>query len=94
MPSVKAREGESVDSLMRRFRRYCDKSGRAASARRRAQGFQTRSETRRRAKQMAVKRLHKKISREIKQLLNGREHHKGGVGGCGGLGSFIDKDKG
>lgn len=90
MPSVKAREGESPESLIRRFRRSCDKAGRVASARRRAQGFTTPSEKRRRAKQMAVKRLKKKISREIKQLLNGREHHKGGVGGCGGLASFLE----
>jgi len=39
---------------------------------------------------MAEKRLKKKIGREIKQLLNGREHHKGGVGGSGGLAGFID----
>ncbi len=49
MEGIKAREHETVESLLRRFRRYCDKSGRAANARRRAQGFQTRSETRRRA---------------------------------------------
>ena len=39
MEGIKAREHETVESLLRRFRRYCDKSGRAASARRRAQGF-------------------------------------------------------
>jgi small subunit ribosomal protein S21 len=89
MPSTRAREGESVDSLMRRFRRSCDKEGRAAEARRRAQGYKPKSELKRRAKQMAEKRLKKKIGREIKQLLNGREHHKGGVGGSGGLAGFI-----
>lgn len=90
MPSTRAREGESVDSLMRRFRRSCDKEGRAAKARRRAQGHKSKSEERRRAHQMAEKRLKKKIAREIKQLLNGREHHKGGVGGSGGLAGFLD----
>jgi ribosomal protein S21 len=91
MPSTRSRgPEESVDSLMRRFRRSCDKEGRAAEARRRAQGYKPKSELKRRAKQMAVKRLKKKIGREIKQLLNGREHHKGGVGGCGGLAGFLD----
>ncbi len=89
MPSTRAREGESVDSLMRRFRRSCDKSGRSARARKRQQGHKTKSELKRRAKQMARKRHNKKIAREIKILLNGREHHKGGVGGSGGLAGFL-----
>lgn len=89
MPSTRAREGESVDSLMRRFRRSCDKEGRAARARKRQQGHRTKSQERRRAKQMARKRHNKKIAREIKVLLNGREHHKGGVGGSGGLAGFL-----
>lgn len=93
MPATRAREGESVDSLMRRFRRSCDKEGRAAKARRRAQGYKPPSEIRRRAKEMARKRLSKKIMREIRQLRNGREHHKGGVGGCGGLAGFINRDQ-
>ena len=89
MPSIRAREGESVEGLMRRFRRYCDKKGCVALARKRKQGHQTKSQERRRAKQMARKRHHKKIAREIKILLNGREHHKGGVGGSGGLAGFL-----
>lgn len=89
MPSTRAREGESVDSLMRRFRRSCDKEGRAARARKRQQGHKSKSEEKRRARQMARKRHHKKIAREIKILLNGREHHKGGVGGSGGLAGFL-----
>ncbi len=89
MPSTRARDGETVDSLMRRFRRNCDKEGRAARSRKRQQGHQTKSQEKRRAKQMARKRHHKKIAREIKILLNGREHHKGGVGGSGGLAGFL-----
>jgi small subunit ribosomal protein S21 len=72
MAVVIKKEMESFEQFVRRFRRESDKEGRAAKARRRANGFEKPSEQRKREKAAAVKRHHKKLGRESKQM---REFH-------------------
>ena len=66
------KEMESFEQFIRRFRRESDKEGRTAKARRRANGYEKPSEQRKREKAAAVKRHHKKLGRESKQI---REFH-------------------
>jgi len=63
MPIVHARDGESVDSLIRRYKRNLEKSGIPREARRR-QYREKDSDKRKRDKAAAIKRHQKKLQRE------------------------------
>lgn len=63
MPNVRVRDGESVDSAMRRFKRAVEKAGIPKELRSR-EFYQKGSMIRKRKKAAAVKRHLKKIARE------------------------------
>jgi len=64
MPSVKVRENEPFDVALRRFKRYCEKSGVLAEVRRR-EAYEKPTTGRKRKAAAAVKRNQKKVSRQI-----------------------------
>ena len=63
MPSVRLREGESVDSAIRRFKRAVEKAGIPKELRRR-EFHQTRSQINQRKMAAAKKRHLKRVSRD------------------------------
>ena len=63
MPMVRVRDGESVDSAMRRFKRAVEKAGFPKELRKR-EFYQKGSAIRKRKAAAAKKRLLKKLSRE------------------------------
>lgn len=63
MPSVRMRDGESIDSAIRRFKRAVEKAGIPKELRRR-EFYQKGSMIRKREKAAAKKRLVKKLMRE------------------------------
>lgn len=77
MPSVRIREGESVDSAMRRFKRAVEKAGIPKELRKR-EFYQKGSTIRKRKAAAARKRHLKKLAREQGGLLagGGREGRK------------------
>lgn len=64
MPQVRFREGESVDSAMRRFKRAVEKAGTPKELRKR-EFFQKPSAVRKRKAAAARKRHLKKLMREV-----------------------------
>lgn len=58
--SVELRQGESFESLLKRFRKEVTKSG-VLSAYRRRQWFVSKSEQRRRERQKAARKLQRKL---------------------------------
>ena len=75
MPSVRVREGESVDSAMRRFKRAVEKAGVPKELRRR-EFYQKGSATRKRKAAAARKRHLKKLSRESLTMSGARENRR------------------
>jgi small subunit ribosomal protein S21 len=63
MPNVRVREGESIDSAMRRFKRAVEKAGIPKELRRR-EFYQKSSAIRKREKAAAIKRHLKKVLRD------------------------------
>jgi len=63
MPSIRVREGEPIDSVVRRFRRAVEKSGLPKELRRR-EFYQKRSTVRKRKAAAAKKRHLKKLMRD------------------------------
>lgn len=55
---IKARSGESVDQMLRRFKKLCEKEGLTKDIKRRAY-FEKPSERKRRAMRKSVKRIQK-----------------------------------
>jgi small subunit ribosomal protein S21 len=64
MPTVRVKEGESIDLALRRFKRSCEKAGILTELRRREFYEKPTSERKRKAA-AAVKRYLKKVAREI-----------------------------
>jgi len=73
MPSVRIREGESVDSAMRRFKRAVEKAGIPKELRKRE--FHQKASTKKKREAAAARKRHlKKLSREQGGgMLNNRE---------------------
>lgn len=63
MPSVRVRDGEPFDVILRRFRRSCEKAGVFTEVRRR-ESYEKPTTVRKREKAAAKKRELKRISRE------------------------------
>lgn len=63
MPSIKVREGESVEGAYRRFKRACDKAGISAEVRRR-EFYEKPTTKRKRLAAAAKKRLLKRQMRD------------------------------
>ena len=63
MPSVKIRQDEPFDVILRRFRRACEKAGVFTEARRR-ESYEKPTTVRKRAGAAAVKREKKRVSRQ------------------------------
>ncbi len=70
MPSVHAKQNESSDSLLRRFKRACEKSGILTELKRRARRTKPTTE-RAQKKAAAVKRFLKKLAKEAPQPARG-----------------------
>ena len=66
MPSVKVRQDDPFDVILRRFRRSCEKAGVLAEVRKR-EHYEKPTTVRKRAAAAAVKRHAKKMSRENKK---------------------------
>ena len=64
MPSVRVKESEPFDSALRRFKRACEKAGVISEIRRR-EFYEKPTAERKRKKAAAVKRLKKRLSREM-----------------------------
>jgi small subunit ribosomal protein S21 len=67
MPSVKMKENEPFDVVLRRFKRSCEKAGVLAEVRRR-EFYEKPTTVRKRAAAAAVKRHAKKVSRESRKF--------------------------
>jgi small subunit ribosomal protein S21 len=76
MPSIRIREGESIDSAMRRFKRAVEKAGIPKELRRR-EFYQKGSTIRKRKAAAARKRHLKKLMRETGPMAGQREERKG-----------------
>ena len=63
MPSVRVRDGEPFDVILRRFRRSCEKAGVFTEVRRR-ESYEKPTTVRKREKAAAKKRELKRVSRE------------------------------
>ena len=63
MSEIRVKEGESLESALRRFKRSCEKAGVLAEVRRR-EFYEKPTTERKRAKASAVKRHAKKLARE------------------------------
>jgi len=66
MPSVRVKENEPFEVALRRFKRSCEKAGVLAEVRRR-EFYEKPTAERKRKKAAAVKRPHKKVSRESRR---------------------------
>ena len=64
MPSVRVRENEPFDIALRRFKRACEKAGVLSEVRSR-EYYEKPTTERKRKKAAAVKRLQKKLFREV-----------------------------
>jgi small subunit ribosomal protein S21 len=64
MPNVRVRENEPFDIALRRFKRACEKAGVLTEVRRR-ESYEKPTQIRKRKLAAAVKRHHKKLSREV-----------------------------
>jgi len=64
MPSVKVRENEPFEYALRRFKRFCEKSGILAETRRR-EYYEKPTQERKRKAAAAVKRNMRRLSREV-----------------------------
>lgn len=74
MPQIRVKENEPFDIALRRFKRACEKAGVLSEARRR-EYYEKPTEARKRRAAAAVKRNHKRLSREryaIENLRKGR----------------------
>lgn len=76
MPSIRLRDGESIDSAMRRFKRAVEKAGIPKELRRR-EFYQKGSTIRKRKAAAARKRHLKKIMRETGPIGGQREERRG-----------------
>ncbi len=63
MPAIKVRDNEPFDIALRRFKRYCEKSGILSEAHRRA-GYEKPTQVRKRKAAAAFKRDQKRVMRE------------------------------
>jgi small subunit ribosomal protein S21 len=70
MPSVQAKQNETSDSLLRRFKRACEKAGVLTELKRRARHTKPTTE-RAQKKAAAVKRYLKKMAKEAPQPARG-----------------------
>ena len=68
MPSVRVREGEPFDVILRRFRRSCEKAGVFTEVRRR-ESYEKPTTVRKRKAAAAKKREMKRVSRERSRLV-------------------------
>jgi small subunit ribosomal protein S21 len=64
MPSVTAKQNENLDSMLRRFKRACEKAGVLTELKRRAHYVKP-TKTRAQEKAAAVKRYQKKLMKEM-----------------------------
>ncbi len=64
MPSVRVRQDEPFDVILRRFRRSCEKAGIFSEIRRR-EHYEKPTSIRKRAKAAAAKREAKRVSRQV-----------------------------
>lgn len=71
MPSVKAKENEPTDVLVRRFKRACEKAGIPTEIRAR-EAYETPTAARKREKAAACKRLLKRLAKEAVIPVRGR----------------------
>lgn len=71
MPGIKVRDGEGLESAVRRFKRVVEKSG-VLSEMRRREFHETPSEKKKRALAAAIKRFRKKQMRDVRS-----EHSRG-----------------
>ena len=67
MPAVRVKENEPFDVALRRFKRSCEKAGVLSEVRRR-EFYEKPTSIRKREKAAAVKRNHKKTSRDRNRL--------------------------
>ena len=67
MPSVRIREGEPFDIILRKFRRSCEKAGVFTEVRRR-ESYEKPTTVRKRKTAAAKKREMKRVSRERQRL--------------------------
>ncbi len=65
MPGIKVRDGEGLESAVRRFKRVVEKSG-VLSEMRRREFHETPSERKKRALAAAIKRFRKKQMRDVR----------------------------
>lgn len=68
MPSVRVREGEPFDIILRKFRRSCEKAGVFTEVRRR-ESYEKPTSVRKRKTAAAKKREMKRVSRERQRLV-------------------------
>ena len=68
MPSVRVREGEPFDIILRKFRRSCEKAGVFTEVRRR-ESYEKPTSVRKRKTAAAKKRELKRVSRERQRLV-------------------------
>lgn len=85
MPTVRAKEHEDFDLLMRRFKRACEKASVLTELRRR-EYYEKPTEIRKRKAAAAIKRHMKRLSRELpvrardKKKVEKKKFEKGGRG--------------
>ena len=77
---IKSRSGESVEQMLRRFKKLCEKEGLTKDIKRK-EFYEKPSERRRRA---ARKSLARRIREAMPPMVKERPQHAGGPGGGGG----------
>jgi len=68
MPSVRVKENEPFEISLRRFKRACEKAGITQEVRKRKDGYEKKSQARKRMRMAARKRHLKKLMRERQML--------------------------
>lgn len=81
---IKSRAGESVEGMMRRFKKLCEKEGLTKDIKRKA-FFEKPSERRRRSMRKSIKRI-QILRGEVPLKPTGKDQKRGGRGGPGGGG--------
>ncbi len=72
MPSVQSKQNESVDGLLRRFKRACEKAGILTELKRRSRYIKP-TKVRAQKKAAAIKRYMKKLAKEAPVPSRGKE---------------------
>jgi ribosomal protein S21 len=74
MPDVERQTGESVENLLKRFRRELSQSGQLRDYRRR-QRFISRGELKREKQRKALRRIRRRSSGRVSRERSGRSHY-------------------